>query len=583
MTLFRVWAPRAKRAELDIRGKRQSMTAGKDGWWFVEVSSAGANTEYGFALDGGGPLADPRSPWQPWGISGASVTVDHGAFSWTDRHWQAAPLSAAIIYELHIGTFTAEGTFQAAIQKLDYLAHLGITHIELMPVAQYSGNSGWGYDGTYIYAPHHAYGDPEQLKQFINACHRQGLAVILDVVYNHLGPAGNHLADFGPYFTDRYATPWGAAVNFDGPGSAEVRRFFCDNALMWLRDYHFDGLRLDAVHAIIDTSAVHFLEQLVCEVTALEAQIGRHLVLIAESDLNDPRIVRPREIGGYGIQAQWSDDFHHALHCVLTGERDGYYADFGSLADLAKALRQGFVYDGRYSAFRRRPHGRPPHGISGHSFLGYLQNHDQIGNRAIGERSSHLLNVGRLKIGAALVLTAPFVPMLFQGEEWGATAPFLYFTNHEDPDLGRSVTEGRRREFAAFGWDPADVPDPQAQETFQRSKLDWSELDEEPHFDLLEWHRWLIDFRRQVAFLSDGCLEGVEVNFDETAKWGVVKRGAVVVACNLNSIAQNISAQFPPASEILLASDDPVRITPDGGIQLPADSVAIVRRAEVGR
>jgi len=528
-------------------------------------------------------LADPRSPWQPRGISGPSVTVDHGAFSWTDRHWQAAPLSAAIIYELHIGTFTAEGTFQAAIEKLDYLAHLGITHIELMPVAQYSGNSGWGYDGTYIYAPHHAYGDPEQLKQFINACHHHGLAVILDVVYNHLGPAGNHLADFGPYFTDRYATPWGAAVNFDGPGSAEVRRFFCDNALMWLRDYHFDGLRLDAVHAIIDTSAVHFLEQLVCEVTALEAQIGRHLVLIAESDLNDPRIVRPREIGGYGIHAQWSDDFHHALHGVLTGERDGYYADFGSLADLAKALRQGFVYDGRYSAFRRRPHGRPPHGISGHSFLGYLQNHDQIGNRAIGERSSHLLNVGRLKIGAALVLTAPFVPMLFQGEEWGATAPFLYFTNHEDPDLGRSVTEGRRREFTAFGWDPAEVPDPQARETFQRSKLDWSELDEEPHSDLLEWHRWLIDFRRQVADLSDGCLEGVEVNFDETAKWCVVKRGAVVVACNLNSIAQNISAQFGPGSEILLASDDSVRVTPDGGIQLPADSVAIVRRAEVGR
>ena len=558
------------------------MTAGKDGWWFTEVSSAGANTEYGFALDGGGPLADPRSSWQPGGISGPSITVDHGAFSWTDPHWQAAPLSAAIIYELHIGTFTPEGTFQAAIQRLDHLAHVGITHIELMPIGQFSGNWGWGYDGTYLYAPHHAYGNPEQLKQFVNACHQHGIAVILDVVYNHLGPAGNHLADFGPYFTDRYATPWGAAVNFDGPGSAEVRRLFCDNALMWLRDYHFDGLRLDAVHAIIDTSAVHFLEQLAREVTALEAQIGRHLVLIAESDLNDPRIVRPREIGGYGIHAQWSDDFHHALHGVLTGERDGYYSDFGSLADLSKALRQAFVYDGRYSPFRRRPHGRRPHGISGHAFLGYLQNHDQIGNRAIGERSSHLLNVGRLKIAAALILTAPFVPMLFQGEEWGATAPFLYFTNHEDPELGRSVTEGRRREFSAFGWDPADVPDPQARETFQLSKLDWSELDEERHADLLEWHCWLIQLRRKVPALSDGCLDGVEVNFDETAKWFVVKRGAVVVACNLNSISQNISAQFPLGSEILLASDDLVRVTPDGGIQLPADSVAIVR-TEVGR
>jgi maltooligosyltrehalose trehalohydrolase len=558
------------------------MTAGKDGWWFAEVSSAGANTEYGFALDGSGPLPDPRSPWQPCGISGPSSTVDHSAFSWTDRHWQAAPLSAAIIYELHIGTFTAEGTFQAATQRLDYLAHLGITHIELMPIGQFSGHWGWGYDGTYLYAPHHAYGDPEQLKQFVNACHRHGLAVILDVVYNHLGPAGNHLADFGPYFTDRYATPWGAAVNFDGADSAEVRRFFCDNALMWLRDYHFDGLRLDAVHAIIDTSAVHFLEQLACEVTALEAQIGRHLLLIAESDLNDPRLVRPQEIGGYGIQAQWSDDFHHALHVVLTGERDGYYSDFGALADLAKALRQAFVYDGRYSPFRRRPHGRPPYGISGHSFLGYLQNHDQIGNRALGERSSQLLNVGRLKIGAALVLTAPFVPMLFQGEEWGATAPFLYFTNHEDSELGRRVSEGRRREFTAFGWDPAEVPDPQAQETFHYSKLDWSEPDKQRHADLLKWHRWLIQLRRQVADLSDGCLEGVEVNFDETAKWCVVKRGAVVVVCNLNSIAQNISAQLGPGSEILLASDDLVRVTPDGVIQLPADSVAIVH-TEVGR
>jgi maltooligosyltrehalose trehalohydrolase len=582
MTLFRIWAPRAKRAELVIRGKRHPMTAGKDGWWFTEVSSAGANTEYGFALDGGGPLADPRSPWQPGGISGPSITVDHGAFSWTDPHWQAAPLSAAIIYELHIGTFTPEGTFQAAIQRLDHLAHVGITHIELMPIAQFSGNWGWGYDGTYLYAPHHAYGNPEQLKQFVNACHQHGIAVILDVVYNHLGPAGNHLDDFGPYFTDRYSTPWGAAVNFDGADSAEVRRLFCDNALMWLRDYHFDGLRLDAVHAIIDTSAVHFLEQLVCEVTALEAQIGRHLVLIAESDLNDPRIVRPREIGGYGIHAQWGDDFHHALHGVLTGERDGYYSDFGSLADLSKALRQAFVYDGRYSPFRRRPHGRRPHGISGHAFLGYLQNHDQIGNRAIGERSSHLLNVGRLKIAAALILTAPFVPMLFQGEEWGATAPFLYFTNHEDPELGRRVTEGRRREFSAFGWDPADVPDPQARETFQLSKLDWSELDEERHADLLEWHCWLIQLRRKVPALSDGCLDRVEVNFDDSAKWFVVKRGAVVVACNLNSISQNILAQFPPGSEILLASDDLVRVTPDGGIQLPADSVAIVR-TEVGR
>jgi len=581
MTSFCVWAPRAKLAELDIYGKRQPMTAGKGGWWFTEAAAA-ANTEYRFALDGGEPLADPRSPCQPRGISGSSITVDHGAFSWTDRHWQAEPLSSAIFYELHIGTFTAAGTFHAAIQRLDHLAHLGITHVALMPIAQFSGSWGWGYDGVFLYAPHHAYGEPEQLKQFVDSCHRHGLAVILDVVYNHLGPAGNHLADFGPYFTHRYATPWGAAVNFDGPGSDEVRRFFCDNALMWLRDYHFDGLRLDAVHAIIDTSAVHFLEQLACEVDILAAQTGRHLVLIAESDLNDPRIVRSREVGGYGIQAQWSDDFHHALHCVLTGERDGYYSDFGSFADLAKAFRQAFVYDGRYSSFRDRKHGRPPSGVSGHGFLAYLQNHDQIGNRARGERSSHLLNFGRLKIAAALVLTAPFVPMLFQGEEWGATAPFLYFTNHEDLELGRNVTEGRRREFTAFGWNPAEVPDPQARETFHRCKLQWSEVDEKLHADLLEWHWWLIQLRGQVAALSDGRLDAVEVIFDETAKWFVIKRGVVLVACNLNSIAQNISTQLGSGGEIILASDDAVRVTQDG-IGLPADSVAILRITEVGR
>jgi maltooligosyltrehalose trehalohydrolase len=294
------------------------------------------------------------------------------------------------------------------------------------------------------------------------------------------GPAGNYLARFGPYFTQRYATPWGQAMNFDGPGRDEVRRFFCDNALMWLRDYHFDGLRIDAVHAIVDTSAVHFLEQLACEVTKLQAQTGRHLALIAESDLNDPRVVRPQEIGGYGIDAQWSDDFHHALHCVLTDERAGYYADFGSLADLAKAIQHAFVYDGRDSAFRRRRHGRPPSGLTGRSFLGYLQTHDQVGNRAKGERSNRLMNLGRLKIGAALVLTAPFIPMLFQGEEWGATSPFLYFTDHQDSELGRNVTEGRRREFTAFGWNPKEIPDPQAVETFERSKLNWSERDEEP-------------------------------------------------------------------------------------------------------
>jgi maltooligosyltrehalose trehalohydrolase len=575
MVSFHVWAPKAKRVEIDIRHKRYPMIAGTAGSWFAESIPLHPDTEYWLVLDSQ-LLPDPRSSWQPRGIDGPSVIIDHAVFPWTDRHWQAPPLSSAIIYELHIGTFTAKGTFQAAIEKLDYLARLGITHIELMPIAQFSGRWGWGYDGANLYAPHHAYGHPDDLKHFIDSCHRHGLAVILDVVYNHLGPAGNHLAEFGPYFTDRYATPWGAAVNFDGPGSDEVRRFFCDNALMWLRDYHFDGLRLDAIHAICDNSALHFLEQLASEVAMLESQTGRHLVLIAESDLNDPRVVRRQEIGGYGIHAQWNDDFHHALHCVLTGESDGYYADFGSFADLGKALQQVFVYDGRLSAFRGRHYGRPCTGSSAYSFLGYLQNHDQIGNRANGERSSHLLNHERLKIAAALVLTGPFIPMLFQGEEWGATSPFLYFTDHEDPALGRSVTEGRRREFAAFGWKPEAVPDPQALQSFERSKLNWDELNQPSHGDLIAWHRRLIALRRETPALSDGRLETIEVNFNDAAKWFVVKRGTVIVACNLNTVCQNVALSLK-GSQILLASDSQARITP-AGINMPPDSIALVRK-----
>jgi maltooligosyltrehalose trehalohydrolase len=575
MIPFRVWAPNAKQVEVKLGSERLAMTAGENGWWFAQAPVAGTGTDYGYILDRGDPLPDPRSPWQPNGIDGPSRTVDHSAFSWTDQHWQAVPLSSAVLYELHIGTFTPQGTFIGAMDKLDYLVQLGITHIELMPMAEFSGIRGWGYDGVDLYAPHHTYGKPDDLKQLVNACHNRGLAVILDVVYNHLGPAGNYLARFGPYFTNRYATPWGPAVNFDRAGSDEVRRFFCDNALMWLRDYHFDALRIDAVHAIVDTSAVHFLEQLAREVRELQAQTGRHLAVIAESDLNDPRIIRPQEIGGYGVHAQWSDDFQHALHCVLTGEHRGYYADFGSMADLAKALQKVFVYDGCHSVFRRRRHGRPATGISGHSFLGYLQNHDQIGNRAKGERSSHLMNVGRLKIAAALILTAPFIPLLFQGEEWGARSPFLYFTDHQDHELGRNVTEGRRREFAAFGWNPEEIPDPQAVETFERSKLNWSERDKEPHIGLLTWHQRLIQLRRKIPDLLDGRLDQVRVSFDETAKWFVVKRGAVVVASNLNQVTQQVPAGIEPGDRLLLASDSKVHVIRDT-IELPPDSVAIL-------
>jgi len=394
-------------------------------------------------------------------------------------------------------------------------------------------------------------------------------------VYNHLGPCGNYLGRFGPYFTDRYKTPWGEAINLDGPESDEVRRFFIDNALMWLRDYHLDGLRIDAVHAIVDTSAIHFLEQLVAEVKDLEAQLGRQLVIIAESDLNDPRLVRRPEAGGYGLDAQWNEDFHHALHAVLTGERNGYYRDFGRLADLAKVLTKGLVYDGRYSAYRRRRHGRPATGLSGHRFVGFLQNHDQVGNRAAGERIGHLLSPGQLKIGAALALTAPFIPLLFQGEEWGASTPFLYFTDHQDAELAEAVRRGRREEFAAFGWPPHAIPDPQAEETFHRSKLDWGEMAREPHAGLLEWHRQLIGLRRRSPALTDGRLETTKVACDEAAGWLAVTRGPFLVACNLASQDQDLPLSEPAEREILLASESGCRIKGDR-ILLPGHTVALV-------
>ena len=444
-----------------------------------------------------------------------------------------------------------------------------------MPVAEFSGDRGWGYDGVDLYAPHHAYGGPDGLKRFVDACHCRGLAVLLDVVYNHLGPIGNYLGRFGPYFTDRYATPWGEAVNLDGGGSVEPRRFFIDNALMWLRDYHIDGLRLDAVHAIVDTSAYHFLEQLADEVSELEGCLGRRLLLIAESDLNDPRVVRAPEIGGHGLDAQWNEDFHHALHAVLTGERDGYYADFGAVADLAAALTRGLVYDGRYSTYRRRSHGRPAADLPGRRFVGCLQNHDQVGNRAMGERSAQLLSAGLLRVGAALVLTAPFVPLLFQGEEWGADTPFLYFTDHEDPDLAEAVREGRRGEFAAFGWDPARIPDPQAPETFERSRLDWDQPAREPHAGLLRWYRDLIALRRAHPAFGDDRLEGIVVHYDESERWLMMRRGDLAVACNLGTAQRRLDCPAGRHPRILLASDPGVAVTRET-IHLPAESVAIL-------
>jgi maltooligosyltrehalose trehalohydrolase len=562
--------------------ERIAMRRGERGWWLAELSPEVSRADYGFSLDDGPTFPDPRSPLQPHGVHELSRPVDHSAFNWRHPRWHQAPLSSAIIYECHIGTFTPAGTFDAAAERLGYLRDLGVTHVELMPVAEFSGVRGWGYDGVNLFAPHHSYGGPDAMKRFIDASHGHGLGVILDVVYNHLGPEGNYLAKFGPYFTNRYRTPWGDAVNLDDADSDEVRRFFCDNALMWLRDYRVDGLRIDAVHAIFDASAIHFLEQLGAEVRELEATVGRHFVVIAESDLNQPRIVTPREAGGHGLDAQWNDDFHHALHTVLTGESAGYLADFGSITHLAKALTRGFVYDGVYSKSRRRMHGRPVEGLSAHRFVAFLQNHDQVGNRAIGERLGHLVTVDQIKISAALLMTAPFVPMLFQGEEWNASSPFQYFTDHQDAKLAESVRKGRRAEFAAFVADTSELPDPQAQQTFERSKLNWDERERGEHREIFEWYRQLIRLRRCTPDFENGRLDVDAVRFDEEARWMSVRRGESLVFCNFAPTPQRLQiAQDATGMRVSLASRPQVRL--DGAsIDLPPVSVAILAPKDRG-
>jgi maltooligosyltrehalose trehalohydrolase len=548
------------------------MARGSDGWWTLARDRRDGEL-YGYVIDGAGPFPDPRSPFQPFGVHGLSQWVDHARFAWSDAAFQARPLSSGVVYELHVGTFSEPGTFAGAIDKLPYLVDLGITHVELMPVAEFSGDRGWGYDGVDLFAPHHVYGRPDDLKRLVDACHAHGLAVLLDVVYNHLGPAGNYLSLFGPYFTDRYKTPWGDAINLDDAGSDEVRRFLCDNALMWLRDYHFDGLRLDAVHALVDTSARPFLEQLTHEVDTLEAITGRHLVLVAESDLNDPRLIRAREAGGCGIDAQWSDDFHHALHSLITGERTGYYEDFGSIGHFARAVNDAFVYAGNPSSHRQRRHGRPPHDVPGWRFVVAAQNHDQVGNRATGNRLIHLTSPGRAKIAAGLLLSAPFVPMLFQGEEWGASTPFLYFTAHDDETLGAAVREGRRKEFATFSSAPGEVPDPQAPETFECSRLRWTELNESDHADLLEWYRALLAFRARHSSLRDGNYRDAYVSVNEETSQLTIRRGPILIVCNLGAARATMPAAG--SRRLLLASEPDVALVGDA-VNLPAEAIAML-------
>jgi malto-oligosyltrehalose trehalohydrolase len=573
---FRVWAPAASSVEVVIGDRATRLGPDDDGWWQADVELPVADADYAYRINGGADLLpDPRSRWQPHGPAGASRRYDDAAFAWTDDGWRGVPLPGSVIYELHVGTFTPEGTFDAAIGKLDHLVALGVTTVELMPVASFPGQRGWGYDGIGLWAVYEPYGGPDGLKRLVDACHGRGLAVLLDVVYNHVG-IGNRLADFGPYFTDAHHTPWGPAVNLDQPGSDQVRAFVIDNALMWLRDYHLDGLRLDAVHALDDQRALPLLEELAGRVDGLAAALGRELVLIAESDLNDPRLVTSREAGGSGLTAQWSDDFHHALHALLTGERQGYYADFGSLECLAKVLTRVFFHDGTWSSFRDRSHGRPVDRLRqrAHRFLGYLQDHDQIGNRAAGDRIADLLTTELVKVGAGLVLTAPFTPMLFMGEEWGADTPWQYFTDHTEEWLAQAVRDGRRKEFAAHGWNAADVPDPQDEATFLRSKLDWAQPAGPPHAEILDWYRELIALRRARPELTDPRLTATQVSYDEDARWLVADRGGTLIVASLGGAPLHIPLPVP-ATEVLAASRPGVSVA-GAAVSMPPESFAVV-------
>ncbi len=577
-----MWAPQRQRVRVVVQDAEHEMTRTAGGWWTAEVAGAIPGSDYAFRLDEEDtPLPDPRSRRQPDGVHGASRVYDHGAFDWTDHTWTGKALPGSVLYELHIGTFTAEGTFDSAIERLDNLVQLGVDLVEVMPVNAVDGPCNWGYDGVGWYAVTENYGGPDGFKRFVDACHARGMGVVLDVVHNHLGPSGAYLDRFGPYFSGRNI--WGPSLNLDEPHSDQVRRYVIDNALEWLRDFHLDGLRLDAVHALRDTRATPLLEELATEVDDLAAALRRPLTLIAESDLNDPRLVTPRAAGGYGLSAQWDDDIHHCLHATLTGERQGYYADFGSLPDLARTLRGAFFHDGRWSSFRQRTHGRPvdTRSLPGWKFLAYLQNHDQVGNRATGDRISATLSPGLLACGAALLLCSPYTPMIFMGEEWGAATPFQFFSHMPDAELRDTIRRGRYAEFAQHGWDQhgwddAQVPDPNAEETFLRSKLDWFEPAYEPHATLLRIYRELIALRKHRPELSDPRLDRLAVTVDERARTVVLHRGALRVAVNLGAQGTTIPFEGRP-TQVLLASGR-VTLMP-GGALLAGESFAAVELA----
>jgi maltooligosyltrehalose trehalohydrolase len=533
-----VWAPDVERLRLSLGdGSSVEMVKGADDWWSPAEpapDATGEDVDYGYLIDDEDtPRPDPRSRRQPGGVHERSRTHDPSSYSWNDAAWTGRQLAGSVVYELHVGTFTPEGTFDAALGKLDHLRDIGVDLVEVMPVNAFNGTHNWGYDGVGWFAVHEGYGGPDGYQRFVDGCHAAGLGVIQDVVYNHLGPSGNYLPLFAPYLKSG-ANTWGDLLNLDGPGSDEVRRYILDNVRMWLEDYHVDGLRLDAVHALNDANHQHLLEEMAVEVAALSAHQRRPLTLIAESDLNDTRLVRPREAGGYGLDAQWSDDFHHAVHVALTRETEGYYADFEPLSALAKVCEHGFFHDGTWSSFRGRDHGFPVdrRAMPTWRLVVANQNHDQIGNRARGDRITEVLDDDQLACAALLTLCGPFTPMLFMGEEWAASTPFQFFTSHPEPELGKATAEGRIAEFEKMGWDPEVVPDPQDPETFERSKLDWSELESGRHARLLDVYRDLARLRREREELTDPSFGSVSCTADEQTRLFTMRRGSLLVAVN---------------------------------------------------
>lgn len=548
---FEVWAPRAEQVEVRVAVPHERtvlLQRDSRGYHRGVAEGLGPGARYKFRLNGGPERPDPASRYQPLGVHGPSEIIDAN-FNWSDQGWGGVPLEDYILYELHVGTFTDEGTFDAAAAKLDHLQALGITAVELMPVGQFPGARNWGYDGVYIYAVHESYGGPQGLKRFVDACHQRGMAVVLDVVYNHLGPEGNYLADYGPYFSGRYQTPWGPAINFAGAESDEVRRYFIENALFWITEYHIDALRLDAIHAIIDPSARPFLEELGVAVYDRARELQRPVHLIPESNRNDSQFITGRESGGMGLDAQWNDDFHHSVHALMTGERQGYYQDFGRVSDLARAYREGYVYSGQYSQYRRRRHGNSSRHLAGRQFIVFAQNHDQVGNRLLSERLSQLISFDALKLMAGTVLLSPFLPLLFMGEEFGESAPFPYFISHSDSELITAVRQGRAEEFRAFHWE-GGIPDPQDESTYQQAKLHWELLRQERHGRLLEFHRELIRLRKSLLPLAHCPSQSMEVTEWEEHKVLMVRRwcgqNEVIQLMNFGSSGVELTFLIPP-------------------------------------